>query len=57
VVEEFVGGLGPDERVAAVVPAVDEPLDGGDQLLPCKGVGAARAGPRTDHDPGRLRQP
>jgi hypothetical protein len=28
----LVGGLGPDEGVAAVIPAVDEGLDGGDEV-------------------------
>ena len=31
--EYLVGGLGPGEGVAAVVPAVDEGLDGGDEVL------------------------
>jgi hypothetical protein len=31
--EYLVGGLGPGERVAAVAPAVDEGLDGGDEVL------------------------
>src|SRR5437667_10370133 len=30
--EYLVGGLGPDEGVAAVIPAVDEGLDGGDEV-------------------------
>jgi hypothetical protein len=30
--EDVVGGLGPGERLAAVVPAVDEPADRGGQL-------------------------
>jgi hypothetical protein len=31
--EYLFGGLGPDEGFAAVVPALDEPADGGDQVL------------------------
>jgi len=31
--EYLVGGLGPGEGAAAVVPAVDEVLDGGDEVL------------------------
>src|SRR5919108_2853740 len=31
--EYLVGGLGPGEGVAAVVPPVDEVLDGGDEVL------------------------
>src|SRR6516164_11047038 len=30
--EYLVGGLGPGERMTAVVPAVDEGLDGGDEV-------------------------
>ena len=30
--EDLIGGLGPGERLAAVVPAVDEPADGGGEL-------------------------
>src|SRR5689334_13448069 len=41
VVEEVVGGLGPDEPVAAVVPAVDEPADGGDQVFDARVAAAA----------------
>ena len=41
VVEEVVGGLGPDERVAAFVPAVDERTDGGDQLFDAAEAAAA----------------
>jgi hypothetical protein len=33
VVEELVSGFGPDEGVAAFVPAVDERADSGDQLF------------------------
>jgi hypothetical protein len=31
--EYLVGGLGPGEGVAAVIPAVDEVLNGGDEVL------------------------
>jgi hypothetical protein len=31
--EDLVGGLGPDEQVAAVVPAVDEGADVGVELV------------------------
>jgi hypothetical protein len=31
--EDFVGGLRPDERVAAIVPAVDEAANGAHQVL------------------------
>jgi len=41
--EDVVGCLGPDERGAAVVPAVDEVLDGGDQFFDA-GEGAASDG-------------
>src|SRR6188472_4479923 len=41
VVEEVVGGLGPDERVAAFVPALNEPFDGGDQLFDAAEAAAA----------------
>ena len=41
--QDFVGGFGPDERVAAFVPAVDEGLDGGDQVFD-PGEGAAADG-------------
>jgi hypothetical protein len=40
--EDFVGGLGPDEWVAAFVPAVDEAAEGGGEVfdageaLPCR---------------------
>jgi len=32
-VEQVVGGLGPDERVAALVPTVDERTDRSDQVF------------------------
>ncbi len=38
--EDFVGGLGPDERLAAFIPPVDEGADGCDQVLD-GGEGAA----------------
>jgi hypothetical protein len=41
--EDFVGGLGPGERFAAFVPAVDEGLDRGDEVLDA-GEGAAADG-------------
>jgi hypothetical protein len=41
--EDLVGGLGPDERFAAVVPGVDVGLDGGDEVLDA-GEGAAADG-------------
>jgi len=31
--EDFVGGLGPHEGFAPIVPAVDEDLDGIDELF------------------------
>ena len=31
--DDLVGGLGPDEGVAAVVPAVDEVADRGDEVF------------------------
>ena len=30
--QHLIGGLGPHERLTAVVPAVDEPADRGDQI-------------------------
>jgi hypothetical protein len=39
--EDFVGKFGPDEGLAAVVPAADEPAGGGDKLV--DGVEAAAA--------------
>src|SRR5664279_3791471 len=39
-VEDVVGGFGPDEGFAAVVPAVDERFDGGDEVFH-RGEGAA----------------
>ena len=41
--EDLVSGLGPDERGAAVVPAVDEVFDGGDEVFDA-GEGAASDG-------------
>ena len=41
--EDLVGGFGPDEGFAAFVPAVDECLDGGDEVLDA-GEGAAADG-------------
>jgi hypothetical protein len=41
--EDFVGGLGPGEWLAAFVPAVDEGLDGGDEVLD-RGEGASADG-------------
>jgi hypothetical protein len=41
--EYLVGGLGPGEGVAAVVPAVDEGLDGGNEGLD-RGEAAAADG-------------
>ena len=41
VVEEVVGGLGPDEGVAAFVPAVDERADRGDQVFDAAEAAAA----------------
>ena len=38
--EDFVGGLGPREEFSPIVPAVDEDLDGVDELLDA-GEGAA----------------
>jgi len=38
--EDFVDGLGPDERLAAFVPGVDVGLDRGDEILDA-GEGAA----------------
>lgn len=31
--EDLIGGLGPGEGITAVVPAVDEGVDGGDTVL------------------------
>jgi len=64
VVEKVVGGLGPGEGAAAVVPAVDEAFDGGDEVLD-RGEGAAADGlsgddPEEDLDqiePGSERRP
>jgi len=41
VVEEVVGGLGPDEGLAAFIPAVDERADGGDQVFDAAEAAAA----------------
>jgi hypothetical protein len=41
--EYLVGGLGPGEGVAAVVPAVNEGLDGADEVLD-RGEAAAADG-------------
>jgi hypothetical protein len=39
--EDFVGGLGPDEELAGIGPAVDEELDGGSEFLDAGEVAAA----------------
>src|SRR5438552_8864863 len=63
--EYLVGGLGPGERVAAVVPAVDEGLDGGDEVLDRGEAAAADGLPGDDREedlnevqprPGRRRE-
>ena len=41
--EDLVGGLGPDEGMAAFVPAVDEGADRGDEVLD-RGEGSASDG-------------
>jgi len=40
--EDLIGALGPAERLAALIPAVAEPGDGGDQLLDVGEVAAAQ---------------
>src|SRR5437667_6827424 len=63
--EYLVGGLGPGERMAAVVPPVDEGLDGGDELLDRGKAAAADGLPGDDREedlhqvqprPGRRRE-
>src|SRR3954471_23135069 len=41
VVEDVVGGLGPGEGLAAVVPAVDESADGGGEVFDAAVAAAA----------------
>jgi hypothetical protein len=41
--EDFVGGLGPHEGLAPIIPAVDEDLDGVDEFFDA-GEGAATYG-------------
>jgi hypothetical protein len=55
VVQEVVEGLGPGERVAAVVPAVDKAFDGGDEVLD-RGEGAAADGLSGDDPEEDLNQ-
>jgi len=54
--EDFVGGFGPAEWVAAFVPAVDECLDGGDQVGH-GGEGAAADGLSGDDAEEDLNRP
>src|SRR5271154_5074866 len=63
--EYLVGGLGPGEGVAAVVPAVDEGLDRGDEVLDRGEAAAADGLPGDDAEenldhvqprPGRRRE-
>ncbi len=53
--QDLVGGLGPDERVAAVVPAVDERADRGDEFLDA-GEGSASDGLASDDPEEHLDQ-
>ena len=57
VVEEVVGGLGPDEGAAAFVPAVDECADGGDQVFDAAEAAEADglAGADREEDLDRVR--
>src|SRR6266568_3734097 len=48
--EYLVGGLGPGEGVAAVVPPVDEVLDGGDEVLDRGEAAAADRLPGDDRE-------
>src|SRR5881394_4352583 len=48
--EYLVGGLGPCEGVAAVVPPVDEGLDGGDEVLDRGEAAAADGLPGDDRE-------
>jgi hypothetical protein len=50
VVEELFSGFGPDEGVAAFVPAVDERADSGDQLFDAAEAAAADGLTRDDRE-------
>jgi hypothetical protein len=53
-VDDVVGGFGPDERLASFLPAVDEGLDRADEVLDgCEGAasdGFAGDDPEEDLD-------